>query len=147
MGKLREADVGAWFMAGKPIAGRSYGNGLTFTLSSKGLACWVLRCRFGGRMRELTLARYPERNLEAARKLARKERVLINQGLDPQAKRRKEKLALSRAKSFEALSADYMLRATPDLAETTRDEARRYLRNAEIIYRGGAKPLSCVRRS
>ena len=82
MGKLREADFGAWSKAGKPIAGWSYGNGLTFTLSSKGLASWVLRYRFAGRMRELTLARYAERNLEEARKLARKERVLIDQGID-----------------------------------------------------------------
>jgi hypothetical protein len=46
-------------------------------------------------MWELTLARYAERNLEEARKLARKKRV-----------------------SFELLSVDYMLRAALDLAET-----------------------------
>jgi Arm DNA-binding domain len=68
-------------------------------------------------MRELTLGRHPERNLEDARRLARKERVLVDEGVDPQAKRRKEKPALSRAKSFEELATDYMLRAAPDVAD------------------------------
>jgi hypothetical protein len=43
MGKLREAEVSACFKAGQTIAGRSDGNGLTFTLSPKGAASWVLR--------------------------------------------------------------------------------------------------------
>jgi hypothetical protein len=66
MGKLRELEVSAWFKTGKRIAGRSDGNGLTFTLSPKGSASWVLRYRFAGRMRELTLGRYPERNPDAS---------------------------------------------------------------------------------
>ncbi len=82
MGKLREADINAWVKAGKPIAGRSDGNGLTFTLWSNGVASWVLRYRFAGRMREPTLSRYPERSLEEARKLARRERVLADEGID-----------------------------------------------------------------
>jgi len=64
-------------------------------------------------MRGLTLARYPDRNLEDASTLAQKERVLIHEGTDPPAERRKEKLALFRAKSFEELAADYMVRAAP----------------------------------
>src|SRR5262249_43190669 len=72
--------------------------------------------------------RYPEHNLEDARRLARRERVHLDEGLDPQAERRKRRLALSRAKTFEELAADYMVRAAPDLADTTRAEARRYLK-------------------
>jgi integrase len=139
MGKLRELEVSAWFKTGKRIAGRSDGNGLTFTLSPKGSASWVLRYRFAGRMRELTLGRYPERNLEAARKLALKERARIADGVDPLALRRKEKLALSRAKSFQELAADYMLRAAPDLAQTSQDEARRYLKKDLLPHLGSLR--------
>ena len=43
MGNLSDIQLKAWVKAGKPIPGRSDGQGLTFTLSNKGAASWVLR--------------------------------------------------------------------------------------------------------
>jgi hypothetical protein len=54
MGALTDVRVRNWLRDGKPIA-KADGGGLTFTLSPKGTAAWVLRYRFGGRARELTL--------------------------------------------------------------------------------------------
>ncbi|BBL76801.1 Arm DNA-binding domain-containing protein [Methylomagnum ishizawai] len=59
MGKLTDVQIRNWVKAGKSIA-RADGGGLTFTLSAKGTAAWVLRYRFGGGVRELTLGRYPD---------------------------------------------------------------------------------------
>lgn len=56
MGKLKDIEVQAWVRAGKPIAGKSDGDGLTFTLSAKGTASWVFRYRLGGKQRELSIA-------------------------------------------------------------------------------------------
>ncbi len=47
----------------------SYGGGLTFTLPAKRTAAWVLRYRFGGKPRELTIGRYPDITLAKAREL------------------------------------------------------------------------------
>ncbi|MGS0895532.1 Arm DNA-binding domain-containing protein [Burkholderia stagnalis] len=55
-----------WLRAGEPVS-KPDGNGLTFTLSTAGTAAWVLRFRYGGRRQELTLGRYPDLSLSAAR--------------------------------------------------------------------------------
>ena len=70
MGKLSDVQLKAWVRDGSRIAGRSDGDGLTFTLSAQGAATWTLRYRIAGRARELTLGRYPDLSLGEARKLA-----------------------------------------------------------------------------
>lgn len=69
-GNLRKADLEKWIKAGVPIAGKSDGGGLTFTLSRGRTATWVFRYRYGGRQREITLGNYPDVSLEDARKKA-----------------------------------------------------------------------------
>ena len=71
MGKLTDVQIRNWIKAGNPTA-KAHGDGLTFTLSAKGTAAWVLRYRFGGKARELTLGRYPDITLAKARELPAK---------------------------------------------------------------------------
>ncbi|MDS4059246.1 MAG: Arm DNA-binding domain-containing protein [Candidatus Contendobacter sp.] len=78
---LTDTQLRAWIKTGVPLA-RADGSGLTFTLSAAGTAAWVLRYRFGGAPRELTLGRYPDLSLAEARKLARLHRARIQQGED-----------------------------------------------------------------
>lgn len=84
MGKLTESILRQWMQAGKAIAGRSDGGGLTFTLSAKGAAAWVLRYRVPGAksQKELTLGRYPELSLRQARAMAEEERSRARLGID-----------------------------------------------------------------
>ena len=82
MGRLSEAQIRGWIEAGRPIAGKSDGEGLTFTLSAAGTASWTLRYRFGGHPKELTLGRYPDMSLAAARHKAEIERYQIASGCD-----------------------------------------------------------------
>ena len=69
MGKLKDVQIRNWIKAGDPVA-KADGDGLTFTLSAKGTAAWVLRYRFGGKARELTIGRYPDITLSKSRDLA-----------------------------------------------------------------------------
>ncbi len=82
MSKLSDIQLRAWVNKGAAIGGKSDGNGLTFTLSKAGTASWVLRYRYGGKQKELTLGRYPDITLSKARELAAERRVQIHQGID-----------------------------------------------------------------
>ncbi|MDQ4147444.1 MAG: Arm DNA-binding domain-containing protein, partial [Pseudomonadota bacterium] len=78
MPRLTDVQLRAWINAGESIAGKSDGDGLTFTLSTNGLAAWVLRYRVNGRRREMTIGRYPETSLLAARTRARALRAAVD---------------------------------------------------------------------
>lgn len=91
MGKLSDVQLRAWIKDGEAIAGKSDGDGLTFTLSAKGVAAWTLRYRIGGRARELTLGRYPDISLGDARKLAAAKRVEVQQVIDVAAVKQQKK--------------------------------------------------------
>ena len=81
MGKLTDVELRNWIKAGQPVA-KADEKGLAFTLSAKGTAAWMLRYRFGGKARELTLGRYPDISIAKARELAAEKRVAVSQGVD-----------------------------------------------------------------
>jgi integrase len=126
MGRLTDVKLRALLRAGTPIAGRSDGDGLTFTLSRAGRASWVLRYRHGGRPREVHLGNYPDMALEAARIIARAARVRVDQGVDVADERRKMRLRSQAAKTFRRVAENYLERAGRELAERSRSEVRRY---------------------
>ncbi|WP_291852588.1 Arm DNA-binding domain-containing protein [Accumulibacter sp.] len=89
-GQLTDLQIRHWIKAGTPLA-KADGDGLTFTLSTAGAACWVLRYRYGGRRRELSIGRYPDISLAEARGIATIKRAEIMQGGKPAADKRKAK--------------------------------------------------------
>ncbi len=89
-GLLSDLQIRHWIRAGTPLA-KADGNGLTFTLSTAGVAGWTLRYRHGGRRRELTIGRYPDLSLADARGLATIKRAEIMQGRNPAADKQKAK--------------------------------------------------------
>lgn len=143
MGKLSAIQVEQWRKAGKPVAGKSDGDGLTFTLSKGGTASWVLRYRFGGKQREVTIGNYPDISLADARKLAAVRRVDVDKGSDVAAKKRLDKIERAQADSFRELAEDYMVRAAPALSARYQSETRRYL-NKDILPRIGGIPAKEV---
>lgn len=104
MGKLSDVQLKAWIKDGKLIAGKSDGDGLTFTLSAKGVAAWTLRYRIGGRARELTLGRYPDLTLAEARKIAAAKRVEVQQVIDVAAVKQQKKAEARLAADVEHLA-------------------------------------------
>ncbi len=107
MGKLSDFHIKNWIKAGKPLA-RSDGDGLTFTLSANGLAAWVLRYRHGGKARELTLGRYPDMILTAARREAAQKRVEVGKGIDVAGIKRLVKMKSRNAITISQLAEDYI---------------------------------------
>jgi hypothetical protein len=111
MGRLTDTQLRAWLRAGKPLAGKSDGGGLTFTLSAAGTASWVLRYRHNGRVRECSIGRYPDTGLADARGIASELRGRIQKGEDVAVARQVEKAqkALSAA-TFRDLATEWMER-------------------------------------
>jgi len=143
VGKLTAIQVEQWRKSGKPLAGRSDGDGLTFTFSKSGTASWVLRYRFGGKQREVTIGNYPDVSLADARKQAAEKRVAVDKGADPATAKRKEKIERAQANSFRELAEDYMNRAAPALSASYQSEIRRYL-DKDILPRIGGIPAKEV---
>ena len=116
--KLTDVSIRGWLNAGQPIA-KADGGGLTFTLSAKGTATWVLRYRHVGKPRELTLGNYPDLSLRAARERSRDERAKIQRGIDVATERQREKRYALSAVSFRQLCEDYQSKVMPDLSAST----------------------------
>jgi integrase len=104
---LDDLQIKRWIAAGEPVA-KSDGGGLTFTLSKAGTATFVLRYMRAGRPKELTVGNYPDLTLAVARKLAREKRVDIDQGGDPAADKKREKMRTKMAWTINNLSVDYL---------------------------------------
>lgn len=125
-----------WLRAGEPLA-KTDGDGLTFTLSSSGTATWVLRYRFGGRARELTIGNYPDITLPKAREMAREKRVEIDRGKDPAMEKRQQKIRTRSAWTVRELAADFKVKIVAALAANTQ-EARNADLDQVIIPKLGA---------
>lgn len=140
--RLDDVQIRHWVAAGKPVA-KADGGGLTFTLSSAGAASWVLRYRYAGKPRELTLGRYPDVSLSAARDRARKERAKIQEGADVAAERQTKLREAKLAKSVRDIAADYMAKRFKELAASTVKQRRQHI-EALILPRIGSLPIKQI---
>lgn len=136
---LSDIQLRKWVRAGLPVA-KSDGAGLTFTLSATGAATWVLRYQHGGRRQEVTLGRYPDMSLAAARLTASKKRQALIEGVNPADEVRKTKAR--RDWTVRELIRDYRELVLTNLAESTQ---RSYGRNLKRIENGmGAMSVQSV---
>jgi integrase len=126
MAKLTDVQIRNWVRGGSSVA-RSDGGGLTFTLSARGTAAWVLRYRYGGRPRELTLGRYPDIGLAKARELAIAARAQIQQGKDVARDKQTHNAERAAARTFRELADSYMAIAFPGMAANTVQHRRRHI--------------------
>lgn len=140
MGKLTDVQLREWVKAGLPIAGKSDGEGLTFTMSRKGAAAWVFRYRYAGRQRELTLGTYPGLSLKDARNKAADARSRVNDGTDVAAEKQRQRNSLLSSGLFRDLAYHYVEKVGPGLAETTMRETGRYMAK-DLLPRIGGRPV------
>ncbi|MCL4626035.1 tyrosine-type recombinase/integrase [Burkholderia multivorans] len=127
---LSDIQLRQWLRAGQAIA-KSDGGGLTFTMSGSGTATWILRFRHGGRRQELTLGRYPDLSLSAARAAASKKRVDVVEGINPADEVRKAKAI--KDVTVRQLAKDYEDKKLSTFADSTQ---RSYGRNLKRIVNG-----------
>lgn len=144
-GKLTDAHLRAYLAAGDPVA-VSDGAGLTFTLSASGAAAWVLRYRIGGRRRELTLGRYPDLSLQAARRKASAKRESVFDGVDVAAEKRRTSHVSVSAWTVRQVVEDYTDKVLTTRRASTRRLADAYIRLC-ILPRLGAMVAADVQRS
>lgn len=136
MGKLTDVQIRAWVKAGAPVA-KTDGDGLTFTLSARGAAAWVLRYRFGGKQRELSMGRYPDISLAKARELATESRAKIQQGEDVAREKQIANIERAAAQTLRELAADYMDKAFTRLAANTIKQRRHHIVDVILPKLGG----------
>jgi integrase len=117
--------------------------GLCVRIIAPNKATWQLRYRIAGVAHWLTLGKFSDFGLREARKRATKERARIVDGVDPVAEKRRAKreaqatrAALRAAKTVHDLSRDYMDRAGPDLAASTKSD-REWMLKQDILPRIG----------
>jgi len=138
MAKLTDIQLREWLKAGLPISGKSDGEGLTFTLSKNGTAAWVLRYRYAGRQKEITLGNYPALSLKDARIKAVETRAKVAEGLDVATEKQRQRNELIASGLVHDLAADYLDKVLPGLAPNTQKETRRYL-DKDILPRIGGR--------
>ncbi|MDP3873915.1 MAG: Arm DNA-binding domain-containing protein [Methyloversatilis sp.] len=129
-GLLTDLQIRHWIKAGTPLA-KADGNGLTFTLSAAGATCWVLRYRYGGRRRELSIGRYPDISLADARGIATIKREEVMQGRNPAADKQKAKATAAKDWTVRELVKDYRAKKLVNLAESTQVSYGRHLKRIE----------------
>lgn len=138
MAKLTDVQIRNWIKAGVVVA-KSDGDGLTFTLSAKGVAAWVLRYRIAGKQREVSLGRYPEITLAKARELATEARGKVQQGTDLAREKQKAIIKRAAAKTFGELAVDYVEKKFPSLAASTTKQRRHHIEDV-ILPKMGRLP-------
>jgi len=138
---LDDVQIKHWIAKREPVA-KSDGDGLTFTLSKGGTASWVLRYRFGGRRKEVTLGNYPDMKLAKAREIARELRVAIDRGEDPGAAKQQEKARAREAWLVRDLVEDYRTkRLVPTEFAKNTLTYREYDLNGVILPKLGAREV------
>ena len=138
MDKLSDVQIRHWIKARNPVV-KAQGEvpGLTFTLSAKGTAAWVLRYRLGGKPRELTIGRYPDYSIKRAKEEALDARMKIQKGIDVAREKQKGNIERAAAKSFRQLATDYMEKAFPNLAANTIKQRRHHIEDVILPKLGG----------
>jgi len=123
----------------RPIA-KSDGNGLTFTLSAKGTAAWVLRYRFAGKARELTLRPVIPETSRLRRRASEPRSSRQGDGRHGRcASKRQVKIERAAAQSFSQLAAELYDQGLPP-ARREHDHQRRRTSNRSSCRGLGVLP-------
>lgn len=84
--------------------------GLSIEVAVSGSKLWRFRYRFGGRERILSLGKYPEVTLQAARRKKTAARLMVQDGVDPGLERKRAKLMAqsNAANTFASVAEEYI---------------------------------------
>jgi integrase len=121
--------------------------GLALRITEKGGKSWCAFYRFNGRLRRLTIGRYPAIKPAQARKEAAAALERLRQGFDPaEEKRARRDLPSPDADSFSAVAYDYLERhLAKNNAASTYQEAKRDLEH-DALPKWGKRPVASISR-
>lgn len=101
-------------------------SGLILRLSKAGTKTFAYRYRFAGKNRRFTIGKFPEISLSDARARVRELKVQVNNGVDPQAEKKKRRYK-PKELTFKELADIFSKQHLPTLAKSTRDEYQRHI--------------------
>ena len=112
---LTDTQIRAIRAAGKCVK-KADGRGLYIEAVPSGSKLWRLKYRYAGKEKRLALGSYPDISLSEARRRRDSARALIEQGVDPGLKRKREKAAakVSAENSFERIAEEYLNKMEKD---------------------------------
>src|SRR5690606_615466 len=114
--------------------------GMYLEVRPSGARLWILRYRYHGREKRISLGPYPEVSLRAAREARDEARALLRQGIDPSAHRRAQRRTGAEQATVEALAWEWYETWRQGRAEKTIRTTDYYLRRI-IIPALGATPI------
>lgn len=114
--------------------------GLILRLSKAGSKTFTYRYRANGKNRQFKIGKFPETSLSDARKRVRELRQEVDNGYDPQAKKRNKRYKPKEI-TFKELSKNFSEHHLPTLKESTRVEYRRIIDN-ELLPKWKDFPVS-----
>lgn len=114
--------------------------GMYLEVRPSGARLWILRYRYQGREKRISLGPYPEVSLRAAREARDEARALLRQGIDPSAHRRAQRRTGAEQATVEALAREWYETWRQGRAEKTIRTTDYYLRRI-IIPALGATPI------
>lgn len=119
--------------------------GLGLRVTKAGTKTFFYRYRYFGKTRRYTLGQFPGLSLADARKKVNKLKVKVNEGIDPQAKKR-EKKQWEDPQLFSELAEVFKKKYLPTLRESTRKEYERII-DKELIPALGKVPISEISKN
>lgn len=105
--------------------------GLILRLSKAGSKTFAYRYRFAGKNKRFTIGKFPSISLSDARAEVRKLKVKVNDGIDPQAEKKKRKYK-PKELTFKELTDIFSKQHLQTLAESTRNEYQRHI-DSELL--------------
>lgn len=115
--------------------------GLYLEIRPTGSRLWMLKYRFQGREKRISLGPYPAVSLRKARDQRDDARRLLRDGVDPSAERRAEREIASGAQTFRAVAEDWWETWRVGKAESTIKKTRLSLDN-DILPALGDRPIA-----
>lgn len=101
--------------------------GFGIRVTAKGRKSFILNYRFEGRDRRITIGRYPDWTVVAARKRSQELRLLIDTGTDPLAKRETKRAAPTVREMYERYDRDYIPKLSKGTAADYRKKFEKYI--------------------
>jgi integrase len=135
---LTDSEIKALIKRGVPQK-RFDGGGLFACITKNGSCLWRLKYRFGGKEKLLALGKYPHVSIKQARARRDEAKRLLEDGIDPSAKKKAEKHA--DAETFEAIAAEWLNLQT--FKAGTREKAE-WTFNDLINPYIGSRPISAI---
>lgn len=119
------------------------GGGLTLVIAPTGSKLWRFRYRFEGREKQLAIGEYPDISLAEARDARHAAKLLLKEGKDPSAEKRRRPALPDSALTFEAVARDWYATSEHVWTETHAYDVLRSLER-DVFPKLGSRQINAI---